>query len=88
MQLDQRRYGNPWPAEPHPGAGGRIQHPCRHNDDNAGRDLDVNDITAGPPLGILAPYTAPIECVPAVKHFDFLPDMGRITARSRPSAAP
>ena len=81
MQLDQARYRHPRRPEPHPSAGGWIQHPCRHHDDHAGRHLDVNDITAGPPLGILAPHTAPIECVPAVTNFDFLPDMGRMTAR-------
>ena len=46
----------------------------------------MNDITAGPPLGILAPNTAPIECVPAVTNFDFLPDMGRMTPRLRAGA--
>ena len=86
MQLDQRRYRHARRAERHPGAGGRIEHPCRHDDDHAGRHLDVNDITAGPPLGILAPNAAPIERVPAVMDFDFLPDMGRMTARL-PSAA-
>jgi hypothetical protein len=81
MQVDQRRCRHARHPEPHPGAGGRIQHPCRHNDDHAGRDLDVNDITAGPPLGILAPNAVSVECVPAVTNFDFLPDMGRMTAR-------
>jgi hypothetical protein len=52
MQFDQARHCHARRAEPHPGAGGRIQHPCRHHDDHAGRDLDVNNVTAGPPLGI------------------------------------
>jgi hypothetical protein len=87
MQVDQRRCRHARHPEPHPGAGGRIQHPCRHNDDHAGRDLDVNDITAGPPLGILAPNAVSVECVPAVTNFDFLPDMGRMTARLRSGGA-
>ena len=87
MQIAQRRYRHARHPEIHPGAGGGIQHPCRHDDDHAGRDLDVNEFTAGPPLGILAPNTAPIERVPAVTNFDFLPDMGRMTARLRSGAA-
>jgi hypothetical protein len=86
MELGQTRYRNARRAEPHPGAGDRIQHPCRNNDDHARRDLDVNNITAGPSLVILAPNAAPIECVPAVTHFDFLPGMGRMTARLRSAA--
>jgi hypothetical protein len=62
MQLNQPRYRHARRPEPCPGAGGRIQHPCRHHDDHTGRDLDMNDITASPPLGILVPNTAPIEC--------------------------
>jgi hypothetical protein len=83
MQVNQRRDRHARRADRHPGAAGRIQHPCRHHDDHAGRDLDVNDVTASPPLGILAPNAAPIECVPAVTNFDFLPDMGRMSARLR-----
>jgi hypothetical protein len=81
MQLDQARYRHARRPEPHPGAGGWIQHPCRHHDDHAGRNLDVNNVTADPPLGILAPHAAPIECVPSITNFDFLPDMGRMTPR-------
>ncbi|MBK8209248.1 MAG: hypothetical protein IPK78_04085 [Rhodospirillales bacterium] len=81
MQLDQAWYSHARRSEPHPGAGGRIQHPCRHHDDHARRNLDVYDITADPPLGVLAPKAATMECVPAVTNFDFLPDMGRMTPR-------
>ena len=59
MQVNQRRDRHARRADRHPGAGGSIQHPCRHHDDHAGRDLDVNDITASPPLGILAPNARP-----------------------------
>ncbi|MER2509378.1 MAG: hypothetical protein ABTQ27_11545, partial [Amaricoccus sp.] len=81
MQLDQAWDRHARRPEPHPGAGGRIQHPCRHDDDHARRNLDVYDITADPPLGVLAPKAAPIERVPPVINFDFLPDMGRMTPR-------
>jgi hypothetical protein len=94
MQLDQARCRHPRRAEPHPGADGRIQHPSRHHDEHAGRDLDMHDLTPGPSLGVVAPKPAPIERVPAVADFDFLPDMGRMTprllsiARTRSSPAP
>jgi hypothetical protein len=83
MQLDQRRYRRTWCAERHSGAHGRIQHPCRHDDDHAGSHLDVNDLAAGAPLNILPAKTTPVECVPPIADFDFLPDMGRMTARLR-----
>ena len=80
MQFSQRRYRDAWCTQLHSGAGGGIEHPCRHHDDDAGRYLDVNDFTAGAPLDILASNTAPIQCVPAVMDLDLLPDMGRMTA--------
>jgi hypothetical protein len=82
MQLDQRRYRHTRRAERHSSAHGRIQHPCRHDDDHAGRHLDVNDLAADAPFNILPAKAAPVECVPPVTNFDLLPDMGRMTARS------
>jgi hypothetical protein len=86
MQLSQRRYREARLTQLHSGAGGRIQHPCRHHDDHAGRHLDVNDLTASAPLDVLVPNATPIQRMPAIGDFDFLPDMGRMTARL-PSAA-
>jgi hypothetical protein len=40
----------------------------------------MNDLTADAPLSILPPNAAPIERVPPVANFNFLPDMGRMTA--------
>jgi hypothetical protein len=80
MQLNQGRYRDTRRAKRHSGAGDGIEHPCRHHDDHAGRHLDVNDLAADAPLNILAPNAAPIECVPPVTNFYFLPDMGRMTA--------
>jgi hypothetical protein len=80
MQFNQRQYRDARRTECHSGAGGGIEHPCRHHDDHAGRHLDVNDLAADAPLDIMASNAAPIECVPPVTHFNFLPDMGRMTA--------
>jgi hypothetical protein len=40
----------------------------------------MNDLAAGAPLTILPPNAAPIERMPSVANFNFLPDMGRMTA--------
>jgi hypothetical protein len=81
MQLSQRRYRHLRSAKRHSGADGRIEHPCGHDDEYAGPHFDVNDLAAGAALGILAANPPPIECVPAVTNLNFLPDMGRMTAR-------
>lgn len=79
MQLNQCRHRHTRRAEPHARAGGRIEHPCRHHDDHAGRYLDVNDLAADAALHILEPNAAPMERVPRIVDLDFLPDMGRMT---------
>jgi hypothetical protein len=81
MQISQCRYGQPRHAKRDSGAGGRIEHPRGHDDDHAGRRFDVNDLAASAPLRIVAANAPPLECVPAVTNFNFLPDMGRMTAR-------
>jgi hypothetical protein len=83
MQLSQRRHRNARRTQLHSSAGGRIQHPGRHHDNYAGRHLDVNDLTAGAPLNVLAANATPIKRVPPVMNFNFLPDMGRMTRRLR-----
>ena len=80
MQLNQCRYCEARRAENHSRADDRIEHPCRHDDDHAGRRLDVNDLAASAPLTILTPNTPPMQRMPPVTNFDFLPDMGRMTA--------
>jgi len=81
MQLSQRRYGYARRAKRHTGTDGRIEHPCGDDDDHARRRFDVNDIAAGAPLRVVASKPPPVKCMPAVTNFNFLPDMGRMTAR-------
>jgi hypothetical protein len=83
MQLSQRRYGNPRPANRHSGTDGRIKHPTGNDNDHAGRRFDVNKLAASAVLGVVAANTPPIQGVPAVTNLNFLPDMGRMTARLR-----
>jgi hypothetical protein len=86
MQLNQRRYRDARRTEAHSGAGDGIEHPGRHHDDHAGRDLDVNDLATGTLLDILASNATPIECVPAIMDLDLMPDMGRMIGRLRSAA--
>jgi hypothetical protein len=51
-QLSQRRQLYARRTERHSGASGRVEHPCRHHDDYAGRYLDMNDIAFGAPFDI------------------------------------
>jgi hypothetical protein len=79
MQVDQGSDGHPWWAEPQPCADGRIKHPTRHDDDDAGRHLDMDDLTVRPPLAVLPPQAAAMQRVPAIMDDHLSPDMGRIT---------
>jgi hypothetical protein len=39
----------------------------------------MDNAAANPLLAVLRPQTAPIERVPTIMNFNFLPDMGRMT---------
>ena len=59
----------------HPG-----RHPLKHTVNVLPGGIVSFDLTADAPLSILPPNAAPIERVPPVANFNFLPDMGRMTA--------
>src|SRR5438132_12857974 len=65
----------------HARARGGVQHPGRQDDDHAGRDLDMDHRSGGTLLTVLLSKAPPEERVPAIVDLDFLPDMGRMTAR-------
>jgi hypothetical protein len=79
MQLDERRHRHARCADLHAGACDRIQHPSRDHDDDAGRHLEMDEVTRGPPLAPRQPDRTPIKGVPAIMDLDVLPDMGRMT---------
>jgi hypothetical protein len=81
IQLDQRLDCDARRADLHAGAGGRIQHPGRQNNDYTGRRLNVNNPATGTLLTVLLSNTAPIQWMPAVMDLDLLPDMGRMNRR-------
>ena len=81
MKVCQRLDGRPRSPKRQRSAGGRVQHPAGYDYDNAGRHLDVDHLTAGSALAVLALYSAAVKRMPTVVDLDFLPDMGRMTLR-------
>ena len=59
------------------------EHPRGNDDDDPRTDFYVNDLAVGALLAVLPPDATPVERVPAIEDFDFLPDMGRMTRRLR-----
>ena len=77
MKLEQRRYCHTRRADRcHTGAGDRIQHPCGDCRDYAGHCLNVNNLPGGALCAVVSPDVAPIERLPPVMNFNFLPDTG------------
>ena len=87
MQFSQGRDRHPRRPQLHPATSGGIEHPCRHDKDNARCYLNVDTLAAGAPLDILPSNPATIQRMPAVLDFNFLPDMGRMTVRLPSGAA-
>ncbi|WP_068685356.1 hypothetical protein [Variovorax sp. WDL1] len=79
VQLAQGLQRSSWWPQFHRGAGRRVEHPRCDNNDDAGRGLDVNYLTVGSLLAVLPSHSAPVQRMPAIEDFDFLPDMGRMT---------
>lgn len=79
VQLGQRLNRRTRCAEFHGATRRGVEHPRRHNDYDAGRNLDVNHFTVGSLFAVLTPHTAPVQRVPAVEDFHFLRDMCRMT---------
>ena len=79
VQVQQRGRGQPRVTQFHACAGGTVQHPSRQDDNYTGTNLDMDDIAAGSSLAVLLAKSAPVQWMPAVEDFDFLPDMGRMT---------
>ena len=65
-------------AQLHRSAGRRVEHPHRHNNDDARRCLDVDDLASGTLLAVLTPRPLTIQGMPVVEDLDFLRDMRRM----------
>jgi hypothetical protein len=65
-------------AKVHADTRGRIEHPGRHDGDDAGLHLDMHEASRLTAVGALDPHPATEESVPAVMNDAKLPDMGRM----------
>lgn len=78
MQVGQRRHSYLGRTELELRAGTGIEHPSRHDRDDARSNLDVNHLAVRPPLAVLPPQTPAVQRVPAIMNDHLSPDMGRM----------
>src|SRR4051812_13477497 len=81
MQFDERVYRYPAQANLHACARDRIEHPRRHDRDDAGLRFDLHESPGDTLLAAAEANATPVEGMPAIVDYDFLPDMGRMTRR-------
>jgi hypothetical protein len=79
MKVRERRRRHSRRTEFHARAGHGIQHPRGHDNDYAGRRLDMNEASGLAVLAIMPTQATAVERMPAIVNHDFLPDMGRMT---------
>src|SRR3954470_9297124 len=81
MQFDERVHRYPADADFHAGARDRIEHPRRHNRDDAGLRFDLHEPPGDTLLTAAEANAMPVEGMQAIMDHDVLPDMGRMTRR-------
>lgn len=81
VQLVQRFQRDARLTEFHGRADRGVEHPRGNDDDDPRTDFYVNDLAVGALLAVLPPDATPVEGMPAIEDFNFLPDMGRMTRR-------
>jgi hypothetical protein len=81
MQFGERVRRYPADADLHACARDRIEHPRRHNRDDAGLRFDLHEPPGDTLLTAAEANATPVEGMPAIMDHDFLPDMGRMTRR-------
>jgi len=80
VQISQTIHRDAWHPELHARADTRVEHPLGQYRYNAGLNLDVHDPATRTLLAIMSSRTAAVIRMPGIVNFDFLPDMGRMTA--------
>lgn len=79
MQVGQCRHRNARRAELHAGANDRVEHPRRDDRYDAGSCLNVDHSTTAALLAAAKLDMTPVQWMPTVMDFHFMPDMGRMT---------
>jgi len=80
MQISQGIHRDPRSSEGHAAADAGIEHPVRQRRYNAGLDLDVHHATSRASFAVVSAYASAVKWMPGIMDFNFLPDMGRMTA--------
>jgi hypothetical protein len=80
VQIPQGIQRDPRRPERHAGADAGIEHPVRKYCYDARFDLHMNNAAGNALLAVMRTYTPAVERMPAIVNFNFLPDMGRMTA--------
>ena len=80
MQISQRIHRESRCSEGHAGADARVEHPVRQHRYDAGLDLQVHDATTRTLFSVVSAYASAVKWMPGIVNFNFVPDMGRMTA--------
>ena len=81
MNLGERMDGDTRLTDFHAGAGDGIQHPRRHDRDDAGRDLNGCEPAIAALLKSVQPQPLAGERMPAILDHNIFADMGRMAGR-------
>jgi hypothetical protein len=80
LEIAKTIYADTWRPELHARANACFKHPRRQYCDDAGLNFDVHDSAAGTLLAVVSSYAVPVKWMPRIVNYNFLPDMGRMTA--------
>jgi hypothetical protein len=80
MQISQGIHRDPRCSEGHTGADAGVEHPVRQHRYDARLDLDVHHATTRTSFAIVSSNASAVKWMPGIVDFNFLPDMGRMTA--------
>jgi hypothetical protein len=80
VQVTQGTNRDSWRPERHACADAGIQHPVWECCYDTRLDLNMNDAAGSALLAVMGICTSAVERMPAIVNFNFLPNMGRMTA--------
>ena len=80
MQISQTVHADPRSSELHARANTCVEHPLWQYRYDAGFYLDMHHSPAGTLLAVVSSCAAAVKRMPTVVNFNFLLDMGRMTA--------